>query len=50
MTTPIKTPIRSKTSTIDIYVKVAQYPILADRIRMRMREELFSKGIMLERI
>ncbi|MFT7584433.1 MAG: hypothetical protein ACI9EW_000850 [Cellvibrionaceae bacterium] len=46
----METSIRSKTSTIDIYVKLAQYPILADRIRMRMREELFSKGILLERI
>ncbi|MFK7804007.1 MAG: PEP/pyruvate-binding domain-containing protein [Anaerolineae bacterium] len=46
----MKTPIRSKTSTIDIYVKLAQYPVLADRIRMRMREEIFNKGIMLERM
>ncbi len=37
--------IRSKTSTIDIYVKLAQYPILADRIRDRMRDEIFRKGI-----
>ncbi len=38
-------PIRSKTSTIDIYIKLAQYPILADAIRARMREELFRRGI-----
>lgn len=37
--------IRSKTSTIDIYIKLAQYPILADRIRDRMRDEIFRKGI-----
>lgn len=38
-------PIRSKTSTIDIYIKLAQYPILADSIRSRMREEIFRRGI-----
>jgi len=38
-------PIRSKTSTIDIYIKLAQYPILADGIRARMREEMFRRGI-----
>lgn len=38
-------PLRSRTSTIDIYIKLAQYPILADRIRERMREEIFSRGI-----
>lgn len=38
-------PLRSKTSTIDIYVKLAQFPILADKIRSRMREELFRRGI-----
>jgi hypothetical protein len=38
-------PLRSKTSTIDIYIKLAQYPILADKIRARMREELFTRGI-----
>ena len=37
-------PLRSVTSTIDIYIKLAQYPILADRIRERMREELFKRG------
>ena len=38
-------PLRSTTSTIDIYIKLAQYPILADRIRVRMREEIFKRGI-----
>ena len=39
------TPLRSITPTIDVYIKLAQYPILADRIRMRMREELFRRGV-----
>ncbi len=38
-------PLRSTTSTIDIYIKLAQYPILSDRIRERMREVLFASGI-----
>jgi hypothetical protein len=38
-------PLRSTTSTIDIYIKLAQYPILADKIRDRMREMLFARGI-----
>ena len=38
-------PLRSTTSTIDIYIKLAQYPILSDKIRTRMREMLFSRGI-----
>jgi len=38
-------PLRSKTSTIDIYIKLAQYPVLAERIRARMREEIFRRGI-----
>ncbi|NJN55869.1 MAG: hypothetical protein HC804_14665 [Anaerolineae bacterium] len=38
-------PLRSTTPTIDIYVKLAQYPILSDRIRLQMREELFQRGI-----
>lgn len=42
---PTSTQIRSTTPTIDVYVKLAQYPILCDRIRMRMREELFRRGI-----
>ncbi|WP_420644765.1 PEP/pyruvate-binding domain-containing protein [Candidatus Leptofilum sp.] len=38
-------PLRTITPTIDIYIKLAQYPILCDRIRLRMREELFRRGI-----
>ena len=38
-------PLRSKTSTIDIYIKLAQYPILARTIRARMREEIFRRGV-----
>ena len=37
--------LRSVTPAIDIYIKLAQYPILADDIRMRMREELFRRGV-----
>lgn len=44
----MRTQLQSKTATIDIYVKLAQYPILADLIRKRMREELFSRGIVSE--
>lgn len=43
MSTPTK--IRSTTPTIDVYVKLAQYPILCDQVRLRMREELFRRGI-----
>ena len=38
-------PLRSITPAIDIYIKLAQYPILAEQIRARMREELFNRGI-----
>lgn len=38
-------PIRSITPTIDIYIKLAQYPTLAPEMRARMREELFQRGI-----
>ncbi|MGB3714217.1 MAG: PEP/pyruvate-binding domain-containing protein [Candidatus Promineifilaceae bacterium] len=37
--------LRSKTSTIDIYIKLAQYPILAEKIRARMRDEIFRRGV-----
>ncbi len=40
------TPLRSTTSTIDIYIKLAQYPILSDEVRRRMREELFERGVL----
>ncbi|MFL7839401.1 MAG: PEP/pyruvate-binding domain-containing protein [Candidatus Promineifilaceae bacterium] len=39
------TTLRSITPTIDVYVKLAQYPILADTIRTRMREDLFRRGV-----
>lgn len=38
-------PLRSVTPTIDIYIKLAQYPVLSDAIRMRMRQELFRRDI-----
>ncbi|MBE2221463.1 MAG: PEP/pyruvate-binding domain-containing protein [Anaerolineae bacterium] len=38
-------PLRSVTPAIDIYIKLAQYPILADQIRVNMRQELFRRGI-----
>jgi hypothetical protein len=37
--------LRSVTPTIDIYIKLAQYPILCDKIRVMMRQELFRRGI-----
>ncbi|MFL7839400.1 MAG: PEP/pyruvate-binding domain-containing protein [Candidatus Promineifilaceae bacterium] len=42
---PINTPLQSTTPAIDIYIKLAHYPVLADRIRLQMREELFQRGI-----
>src|SRR5512135_3719605 len=30
---------------LDIYLLIAQYPMLASNIRRRMREELFRRGI-----
>ena len=39
---------RSATPTIDIYIKLAQYPMLADTIRQRMRQELFRRGVISE--
>lgn len=38
-------PLRSVTPAIDIYIRLAQYPILCNTIRHRMREELFRRGI-----
>jgi hypothetical protein len=38
-------PLRSITPTIDIYIRLAQFPILSDKIRERMRQELFRRGI-----
>jgi hypothetical protein len=31
--------------TYEMYLELAQYPILADQIRARMRQELFTRGI-----
>ncbi len=33
-----------------LYLKIAQYPILARRIRERMRQEIFSRGIISPRV
>jgi hypothetical protein len=41
-------PLRTETPTLDIYIKLAPYPILADKIRERMRAELFMRGIISE--
>lgn len=41
----IEPRLRSITPTIDIYIRLAQYPILADRVRERMRQELYRRGI-----
>lgn len=38
-------PLRSVTPAIDVYIRLAQYPILCNTIRHRMREELFRRGI-----
>ena len=38
-------PLRSVTPAIDIYIKLAQFPILSDTIRKKMRRELFRRGI-----
>jgi hypothetical protein len=40
--------LRSVTPTIDIYIRLAQFPVLADRIRARMRQELFRSGLITE--
>ena len=42
--------IRSVTPAIDIYIKLSAYPILRDDIRVRMREELFHRGILDETV
>jgi hypothetical protein len=36
---------RSVTPVIDTYIRLAQFPILSDKIRKRMRQELFRRGI-----
>ena len=37
--------LRSVTPAIDTYIRLAQFPILSDKIRKRMRHELFRRGI-----
>lgn len=37
--------LRSVTPAIDTYIRLAQFPILSDKIRKRMRSELFRRGI-----
>jgi len=37
--------VQHQHKVLGIYLELAQYPILAHRIRERMRQELFSKGI-----
>jgi hypothetical protein len=38
-------PSALSNSTLDIYLSLAQYPILSAHIRARMRRELFNRGI-----
>lgn len=40
--------LRSTTPTIDTYIKLAQYPILSDKIRQRMRQDMFRIGFITE--
>src|SRR5215213_7041103 len=44
MTTTTHTPPESS-KILEIYLLIAQYPMLASQIRRRMREELFRRGI-----
>ncbi len=37
--------LRSVTPAIDTYIRLAQFPVLSDKIRKRMRRELFRRGI-----
>lgn len=37
--------LRSVTPAIDTYIRLAQFPILSDGIRKRMRQELYRRGI-----
>ena len=38
-------PPASSDRTLNIYLSLAQYPILKSQIRVRMRRELFRRGI-----
>lgn len=37
--------LHSVTPAIDTYIRLAQFPILSDKIRKRMRQELFRRGV-----
>ncbi|HEY4722205.1 MAG TPA: PEP/pyruvate-binding domain-containing protein, partial [Anaerolineae bacterium] len=41
-------PISDAPNIVTVYLQIAQYPILAQTIRQRMREELFRRGIITE--
>ncbi|MCP4424448.1 MAG: phosphoenolpyruvate synthase [Chloroflexi bacterium] len=43
-------PLSSPTPAIDIYIKLAQYPVMSDQIRKRMRKELFQRGIISKKV
>ena len=38
-------PPHNITPAISIYIRLAQYPVLADKIHARMRQELFQRGV-----
>lgn len=38
-------PPASSDRTLNIYLSLAQYPILSTQIRARMRRELFKRGV-----
>ena len=38
-------PVERIPRTLELYLQISQYPILAQSIRERMREELFSRGV-----
>ncbi len=38
-------PPRSLPKVMQVYLELAQYPILSDKIRERMRDKLFSQGV-----
>ena len=46
MTLPPAPPDR----TLDIYIRLAQYPILSTQIRARMRRELFTRGVITQAV
>jgi hypothetical protein len=38
-------PAENGERQFDIYMALSQYPVLADKIRARMRRELYERGI-----